>query len=171
MFHIGMAKGGPPLPEGLSPECRDFLNLCFNRCAARCNLRQANSAPQPACPPYWAIHAGHTCGDDTEHAGHTAEDAQHALSGVSGNADRVISAALGRNPKERPNAARLLKHPFLQSAPRSHALATPLTNISIEVDGFGPPDGPAWRPPAGPVSPVPEEVRCPTSRSRRGQAQ
>ena len=31
VFHIGMAKGGPPLPEGLSPECRDFLNLCFNR--------------------------------------------------------------------------------------------------------------------------------------------
>ncbi len=31
VFHIGMAKGGPPLPDGLSPECRDFLNLCFNR--------------------------------------------------------------------------------------------------------------------------------------------
>ena len=43
MFHIGMAKGGPPLPEGLSPECRDFLNLCFNRCAP-C-LRSMRSLP------------------------------------------------------------------------------------------------------------------------------
>ena len=32
VFHIGMAKGGPPVPDGLSPECRDFLTLCFNRC-------------------------------------------------------------------------------------------------------------------------------------------
>ncbi len=83
---------------------------------------------------------------------------QHVPSSAGVNADRFTSAALDRNPKERPNAARLLKHPFLQSAPRSHALATPLTNISIAVDSFGAPGGPTWRPPAGPVSPVPEEV-------------
>ena len=43
VFHIGMAKGGPPLPDGLSPECRDFLNLCFNR--SGCCI-SARSCPQ-----------------------------------------------------------------------------------------------------------------------------
>jgi serine/threonine protein kinase len=31
MFHIAKSKGPPTLPEHLSPECKDFLYLCFNR--------------------------------------------------------------------------------------------------------------------------------------------
>ena len=31
MYHIAQAIGGPPLPDGLSHEGRDFLRLCFNR--------------------------------------------------------------------------------------------------------------------------------------------
>jgi hypothetical protein len=34
MYHIAQAIGGPPLPDGLSHEGRDFLRLCFNRLAA-----------------------------------------------------------------------------------------------------------------------------------------
>ena len=51
MFHIGMAKGGPPLPEGLSPECRDFLNLCFNRseCCIAALIPSANTAQAITC--------------------------------------------------------------------------------------------------------------------------
>lgn len=33
MYHIAQAIGGPPLPDCLSHEGRDFLRLCFNRCA------------------------------------------------------------------------------------------------------------------------------------------
>ncbi len=32
LFHIASSKGPPPIPENISPECRDFLLLCFNRC-------------------------------------------------------------------------------------------------------------------------------------------
>ncbi|KAK9804778.1 hypothetical protein WJX72_004880 [[Myrmecia] bisecta] len=52
LFHIASSKGPPPIPEALSPECKDFLLLCFNRV-----------------------------------------------------------------PKDRPNATRLLKHPFLADTP------------------------------------------------------
>ena len=31
MFHIAKSKGPPAIPEHLSPECKDFLYLCFNR--------------------------------------------------------------------------------------------------------------------------------------------
>lgn len=31
LFHIASSKGPPPIPENISPECRDFLLLCFNR--------------------------------------------------------------------------------------------------------------------------------------------
>ena len=31
MFHIAKSKGPPKIPEHLSPECKDFLYLCFNR--------------------------------------------------------------------------------------------------------------------------------------------
>lgn len=31
MYHIAQAVGGPPLPDCLSHEGRDFLRLCFNR--------------------------------------------------------------------------------------------------------------------------------------------
>ena len=31
MFHIASAKAPPPLPGSVSPECRDFMLLCFNR--------------------------------------------------------------------------------------------------------------------------------------------
>ena len=34
MYHIAQAIGGPPLPDGLSHEGRDFLRLCFNRWGA-----------------------------------------------------------------------------------------------------------------------------------------
>uniref|UniRef100_A0A7S1SGF6 Protein kinase domain-containing protein n=1 Tax=Tetraselmis chuii TaxID=63592 RepID=A0A7S1SGF6_9CHLO len=29
MFHIAKAKHGPPLPDNVSPVCRDFLQCCF----------------------------------------------------------------------------------------------------------------------------------------------
>ena len=31
MFHIASSKGPPEIPQHLSPECKDFLYLCFNR--------------------------------------------------------------------------------------------------------------------------------------------
>ncbi|KAI3424220.1 hypothetical protein D9Q98_009576 [Chlorella vulgaris] len=31
MFHIASCKGPPEIPQHLSPECKDFLYLCFNR--------------------------------------------------------------------------------------------------------------------------------------------
>ncbi|EFN53500.1 hypothetical protein CHLNCDRAFT_25736, partial [Chlorella variabilis] len=31
MFHIASTKGPPEIPQHLSPECKDFLYLCFNR--------------------------------------------------------------------------------------------------------------------------------------------
>jgi hypothetical protein len=41
-----------------------------------------------------------------------------------------------RVPKERPNATRLLKHPWLADT-RPRTLATPLTNISMESGPLG----------------------------------
>lgn len=32
MFHIASSKDPPKLPDNLSPEAKDFLMLCFNRC-------------------------------------------------------------------------------------------------------------------------------------------
>jgi serine/threonine protein kinase len=29
MFHVGSAKNTPPVPEGVSDECRAFLTACF----------------------------------------------------------------------------------------------------------------------------------------------
>eukprot|EP00898_Chlorokybus_atmophyticus_P007254 jgi/Chlat1/752/Chrsp104S01223 len=29
IFHIAQAKSGPPIPDGVSPTCRDFLERCF----------------------------------------------------------------------------------------------------------------------------------------------
>lgn len=31
MFHIASSKGPPEIPQHLTPECKDFLYLCFNR--------------------------------------------------------------------------------------------------------------------------------------------
>ncbi|KAK9818541.1 hypothetical protein WJX74_002024 [Apatococcus lobatus] len=31
LFHIAASKGPPPIPENVSPECQNFLLLCFNR--------------------------------------------------------------------------------------------------------------------------------------------
>lgn len=39
MFHIAKSKGPPLIPHELSPECKDFLYLCFNR-----NWRERPSA-------------------------------------------------------------------------------------------------------------------------------
>lgn len=39
MFHIAKSKGPPLIPQELSPECKDFLYLCFNR-----NWRERPSA-------------------------------------------------------------------------------------------------------------------------------
>lgn len=116
LFHIASSKGGPPIPESLSPEAKDFLQLCCNRCAR----------------PYisFVFHATYA---------HT-----------------LRARASCRNPKERPNATRLLKHPFLQAASKPHTTATPLTNISVARDHFLPG---AWRAPAGSISPIPEEAR------------
>ena len=50
--------------------------------------------------------------------------------------------------------------PSCSADPSRTPLATPLTDISIAVDSFAPRSfGPIWRSPAGPVSPVPEEVQ------------
>ncbi len=56
LFHIASSKGPPPIPENISPECRDFLLLCFNRCPPDCSyaaqytviviLHRANCANQ-----------------------------------------------------------------------------------------------------------------------------
>ena len=32
LFRIASSKGGPPIPESLSPAAKDFLQLCCNRC-------------------------------------------------------------------------------------------------------------------------------------------
>jgi hypothetical protein len=49
---------------------------------------------------------------------------------------RTRLVSFGRVPKERPNATRLLKHPWLADA-RPRTLATPLTNISMENGPLG----------------------------------
>ena len=49
LFHIASSKGPPPIPEDISPECRDFLLLCFNRSAAldlSSHAEQHTSDPQ-----------------------------------------------------------------------------------------------------------------------------
>jgi serine/threonine protein kinase len=33
MFQIASSKDPPPIPEHLSPQAKDFLLMCFNRCA------------------------------------------------------------------------------------------------------------------------------------------
>lgn len=33
MFQIASSKDPPPIPDNISPEAKDFLMLCFNRCA------------------------------------------------------------------------------------------------------------------------------------------
>ena len=47
MFHIAKSKGPPLIPEHLSPDCKDFLYLCFNR-----NWRERPSASKLLQHPF-----------------------------------------------------------------------------------------------------------------------
>lgn len=47
MFHIAKSKGPPLIPEHLSPDCKDFLYLCFNR-----NWRERPSASKLLKHPF-----------------------------------------------------------------------------------------------------------------------
>lgn len=49
MFHIAKSKGPPMIPEDLSPDCKDFLYLCFNR-----NWRQRPQASTLLQHPFLA---------------------------------------------------------------------------------------------------------------------
>ena len=49
MFHIAKSKGPPLIPQDLSPECKDFLYLCFNR-----NWRERPSATTLLDHPFLA---------------------------------------------------------------------------------------------------------------------
>jgi serine/threonine protein kinase len=49
MFHIAKSKGPPLIPEHLSPDCKDFLYLCFNR-----NWRERPSATRLLQHPFLA---------------------------------------------------------------------------------------------------------------------
>lgn len=85
MFHIAKSKGPPMIPEDLSPDCKDFLYLCFNR-----NWRQRPQASTLLQHPFLADVVVRSVPPTVTPRGHDVARQSHQ--------QHVISAV--RNPEE-----------------------------------------------------------------------
>lgn len=137
LFHIASSKGPPPIPENISPECRDFLLLCFNRCCPSCPA----AIGYAVCYSYRMLlhalcpHARAACCHMIEcfapnrRAWRQVSKVQHGSTQQRQMRQKVI--VLCRVPKERPNATRLLQHPFLAGV--GHKAAPPHGALTLNT--------------------------------------
>lgn len=155
IYHIAQAIGGPPLPDGLSHEGRDFLRLCFNRWGAsllghqngasaktcysmRCALQQSEHVsghsaifllPDPKrLPRQNRLHTAALESLGKDCSGLLCHAAVHALT--------RCNLRCNRNPRTRATAVELLGHDFLK--PVAAAARSPGSTVASPVDRRAP---------------------------------
>ena len=116
LFHIASSKEPPVIPDVLSKEGRDFLLLCLNRRVLAPPAVAAPAQKHPVLVPY-------ICMRDVVWL-------QRAHARQEGGVKGRGPALPDRNPKERPSAARLLRHAWLADL-IPQGCAAPLTNLSV----------------------------------------
>ena len=117
MFQIAKSKGPPTIPEHLSPDCKDFLYLCFNR-----NWRERPSATKLLQHPFLADVVYRTVAAPMNNIAAGIEQAQAQQ--IPAYRNPVPSAAPALAPREesnlgadRPSAA---VHAAGSSSPQHH---------------------------------------------------